>query len=255
MRQCKFCLLPASECVCDEKPETRTLPQSGRQARGNHAVDQLADMGKSTIPQRFAAGLLVREVTCPECGARVPAEFTNLADTPFIVMVNTAAVLAAEACPSHSGPVRVDGSEQPPADGYDDTIGIQVHVDWPDWTPEQVAEWEAEFARQLAVHRHRHVVLPRGSRYQPLSGPVTHIAGVAVQVGTRLRQRCSWCPAVLVDYDLTRVAVPAGQDLRPGTWEVGGLVRVDGGVSLLVEHEDGADLPDDACAVREADGE
>jgi hypothetical protein len=77
---------------------------------------------------------------------------------------------------------------------------------------------------------------------------ITHIAGAQVQVGSRLRQRCSWCGAVLCDYDLERIAVPEGQDPTPGMWETGRLVQVDGPMSVIVEHEDGAELPPEACA-------
>jgi hypothetical protein len=75
-----------------------------------------------------------------------------------------------------------------------------------------------------------------------------HIAGVQVQVGSRLRQRCSWCGAVLCDYDLERIAVPDGQDPRPAMWETGALIEVDGCASFTVEHEEGAELPPEACA-------
>lgn len=78
---------------------------------------------------------------------------------------------------------------------------------------------------------------------------LVHIAGNDVQIGNRLRQRCAWCGAVLVDYDLDRVAVPEGQDPRPATWPVAELVAVDGPASWVVEHEDGQPLPDNACAV------
>lgn len=77
---------------------------------------------------------------------------------------------------------------------------------------------------------------------------ITHIAGHQVQVGSRLRQRCSWCGAVLCDYDLERIAVPEGQDPTPSMWETGKLIRVDGPMSVIVEHEDGAELPPEACA-------
>jgi len=80
------------------------------------------------------------------------------------------------------------------------------------------------------------------------TGAITHIAGAQVQVGSRLRQRCSWCGAVLCDYDLTRIAVPEGQDPAPGMWETGRLVEVDGCASWVVEHEEGAELPANACA-------
>lgn len=77
---------------------------------------------------------------------------------------------------------------------------------------------------------------------------ITHIAGPPIQVGVYLRQRCSWCGAVLIDYALDRIAVPEGQDPTPGTWPAGGLVEVDGAASFVVPHEDGAELPANACA-------
>lgn len=76
---------------------------------------------------------------------------------------------------------------------------------------------------------------------------VIHIAGDAVQIGPYLRQRCSWCGAVLVDCNLDRVAVPVGQDPRPATWPFGGLVARDGNATWTVEHSDGDRLPDGAC--------
>lgn len=76
---------------------------------------------------------------------------------------------------------------------------------------------------------------------------VTHIAGVHIRINNLLRQRCGWCGAVLVDYDLDRLAVPVGQDPTPATWPAGELVQVDGAASWLVPHEDGQQLPDDAC--------
>ncbi len=76
---------------------------------------------------------------------------------------------------------------------------------------------------------------------------VTHIAGIDVQVGSQLRQRCAWCGAVLLDYALDRIAVPVGQDPRPSTWLVGELVEVDGSWSAIVPHEDGEQLPENAC--------
>lgn len=100
-------------------------------------------------------------------------------------------------------------------------------------------------------------------------------------MGDQLRQRCSWCGAVLLDYDLSRTAValdkcplcfdlrksmPEGLGVRdcpqercrgdgyldsehpePATWPVGSLVLVDGGMSTTLEHEDGAQLPPNAC--------
>lgn len=80
-----------------------------------------------------------------------------------------------------------------------------------------------------------------------MSARVIHIAGVHVQIGKLLRQRCAWCGAVLLDYDLAAIAVPVGQDPTPATWPPGDLVLVDGGMSALVEHEDGSPLPDGSC--------
>lgn len=80
-----------------------------------------------------------------------------------------------------------------------------------------------------------------------MSAGVIHIAGVHVQVGQQLRQRCAWCGAVLLDYDLASIAVPVGQDPTPATWPPGGLVLVDGSMSATVEHADGASLPDGSC--------
>lgn len=81
---------------------------------------------------------------------------------------------------------------------------------------------------------------------------VVHIAGLDIQVGDVVRQRCAYCPAVLVDIDTARAAVPEGQDPTPARWPVGELVAVlrDGGTtaSRLVAHEDGEALPDNACA-------
>lgn len=75
-----------------------------------------------------------------------------------------------------------------------------------------------------------------------------HIAGSNVRIGARLRQRCAWCGTVLLEYDLDRIAVPAGQDPTPATWPVGDLVAVDGHASWTVDHVDGQPLPDGACA-------
>lgn len=86
---------------------------------------------------------------------------------------------------------------------------------------------------------------------------VIHIAGPHIQVGPQLRQRCSWCGALLLDYNLalTAVSIPEGkteetmtdEDRRPGTWQYGDLVAVDGNAKWTVDHEDGAELPDGCC--------
>lgn len=76
---------------------------------------------------------------------------------------------------------------------------------------------------------------------------IVHIAGPDIHVDQLLRQRCAWCGAVLMDYDLARVAVPEGQDRGIGTWPVGALVEVDGGASWITGNE-GDRLPVNACA-------
>jgi hypothetical protein len=80
-----------------------------------------------------------------------------------------------------------------------------------------------------------------------VSAGVIHIAAVDVRIGQHLRQRCGWCGAVLIDYDLARIAVPVGQDPTPAVWPYGSLVLVAGGISVSVEHEDGQPLPEGSC--------
>lgn len=76
---------------------------------------------------------------------------------------------------------------------------------------------------------------------------VTHIAAPHITISDRfMRQRCGWCGETLLAYDLTRVAVLAGQDPTPATWPTGALVTVDGNASWTAEADR---LPDDACAV------
>jgi hypothetical protein len=82
---------------------------------------------------------------------------------------------------------------------------------------------------------------------------ITHIAGHAVRVGTRQRQRCSWCGATLIDDDLATIAVPIGQDPTIPTWPAGELVEVFDGRSVLIGHEDGAELPANACGQLDPD--
>ena len=76
---------------------------------------------------------------------------------------------------------------------------------------------------------------------------IVHIAGPDITIGPYLRQRCAWCGAALVDYDLQRVAVPVGQDPRPATWPIGELVEVDGPASWAVPQTDHDPLPPNAC--------
>lgn len=81
---------------------------------------------------------------------------------------------------------------------------------------------------------------------------VSHVAGIEVQVGNFLRQRCGWCGEIIIDVDLSRIAVaidPDDPDKEPTypVWPVGDLIRVDGGLTCVLDIGDGP-LPDDACA-------
>lgn len=76
---------------------------------------------------------------------------------------------------------------------------------------------------------------------------LVHVAGVDITINGRMRQRCGWCGAALLDYDLATLEVPVGQEGLPGTWPLGQLVSVDGNLSMLIDHEDGTPLPMDAC--------
>jgi hypothetical protein len=88
---------------------------------------------------------------------------------------------------------------------------------------------------------------------------VIHIAGPPYQIKAQLRQRCGWCGACLIDYDLSRMAVsiPEGktaetmtdEERRPGTFETFSLVEVDGNAQWGVEHADGEPLPQGCCAL------
>lgn len=83
-----------------------------------------------------------------------------------------------------------------------------------------------------------------------------HIAGQQVDIGGRyLRQRCSWCGAVLIDYDLAMMGevIRPEEPTPPPMWEVGRLVLCDGPLSTLVEHKDGERLPSASCVTVELD--
>ena len=77
-----------------------------------------------------------------------------------------------------------------------------------------------------------------------------HVAGHDVQVGPLLRQRCAWCGAMLVDVDLRDVgAFDAGDGPSPyPTWPCGALIDHSDGIAFVVDHADGADVPDGCCA-------
>lgn len=76
---------------------------------------------------------------------------------------------------------------------------------------------------------------------------IIHIAGPAITIDNQQRQRCAWCGAVLLEYDLYNIAVPVGQDPRPATWPVGELVASSGNAAWIVERKAGDRLPEGAC--------
>lgn len=82
---------------------------------------------------------------------------------------------------------------------------------------------------------------------------IVHIAGVTITVhGTHQRQRCSWCGAILQDYDLTRVMVqtpPDGSEPDgPPSWQVGAQVAHDGAAWWVENDEDTEKLAEASCA-------
>lgn len=73
---------------------------------------------------------------------------------------------------------------------------------------------------------------------EPDLGELVHVAGTVLTFGQYRRQRCSWCGALLQEYDLANISRPLepGEDpdnpepWEPAAWPVGGLVAVvDGG--------------------------
>lgn len=88
-------------------------------------------------------------------------------------------------------------------------------------------------------------------------GQTIHVAGMQIDIGGRyLRQRCSWCGEILIDYDLSMMAFavsPGEEPKPPAMWQVGSLVLCDGPMSLTVEHVDGERLPSTSCVERELD--
>lgn len=81
-----------------------------------------------------------------------------------------------------------------------------------------------------------------------------HIAGFPVQIGSKYRQRCAWCGAILIDGDMSQEMVSTGDGASPsgpGKYEMGALVEVYTAGAMtqtaVVAHEDGTQLPANAC--------
>ena len=79
---------------------------------------------------------------------------------------------------------------------------------------------------------------------------VAHLAGADLTVDGRwMRQRCAWCGELLIDLDLSRVAVqvePGEEPQPPATWPAGKFIVVDPPVRYVLEW-DGERLPPHAC--------
>ncbi len=90
-----------------------------------------------------------------------------------------------------------------------------------------------------------------------MSDGVAHLAGPDIRFNTEegqvLRQRCSWCGATLIDVNLSRIAVPVGQEEGPyPTWPIGSFVETHspdgrGGAWFALDWEHPAPVPDHAC--------
>lgn len=77
-------------------------------------------------------------------------------------------------------------------------------------------------------------------------GPVVHVAGLVINLGGHLRQRCAWCGALLDDVELVLTAGLIEHADQPyPTWPEGGLVAVDGGMRWTVQSDP---LPEGLCA-------
>jgi hypothetical protein len=69
-----------------------------------------------------------------------------------------------------------------------------------------------------------------------------HVAGLTVTVeGQRLRQRCAWCGTIMIDVDLTLVAVQEGDQSGYPTFPTSALVEMsdDRGVMYVVAEASG----------------
>lgn len=86
---------------------------------------------------------------------------------------------------------------------------------------------------------------------------MTHIAGQPVKLqGRYLRQRCSWCGAILIDVDLQNlgvhipgeaIGIEEPEAFVYPVWNPGELVTLDGTASYTLGNV--SELPDNCCAV------
>ena len=79
---------------------------------------------------------------------------------------------------------------------------------------------------------------------------IVHIAGMGIRIGSKYRQRCAWCEAILIDGDLAEGMIPAGQEpSEPRMYEPNSLIDVakDGPVTQFVVLPPADKLPPNAC--------
>ncbi len=80
------------------------------------------------------------------------------------------------------------------------------------------------------------------------SAAVVHIAGHVVEIDARLRQRCAWCGALLVDHDRSAVVSLSGeQTVQAEAWAPGSLVEKGMGWTASIPLKAGDKLPANAC--------
>lgn len=84
---------------------------------------------------------------------------------------------------------------------------------------------------------------------------IVHWAAQWFRIGSQLRQRCGWCGAVLIDVDLSAIAMPIEQAEKVdpddgtggvGAWETGAFVAHDGGAWWVVDPS-GEETPEACC--------
>jgi hypothetical protein len=85
-----------------------------------------------------------------------------------------------------------------------------------------------------------------------MAEPMIHIAGIALVFENRyMRQRCGWCGTVLIDEDMTLVAVVQGtEQVGVPFWEPYALIEVDGGMSSVIEptiEAESMKMPEASC--------
>lgn len=80
-----------------------------------------------------------------------------------------------------------------------------------------------------------------------------HFVGAGISIGSKYRQRCSWCGVIIEDGDYNNIATPDGQPFNP-FWTVGKLIEITDGNprgSWIRNEEDFTTIPNNCCVTRE----